>query len=51
MASVLTNPASASINFQPGKEGGHVTVFVRNAAYLTQLLTKASKIRNGNKLI
>jgi hypothetical protein len=27
----------------------YVTVFVRNAAYLAQLLTKASKIRNGNK--
>jgi hypothetical protein len=27
----------------------YLTVFVRNAAYLTQLLTKASKIRNWNK--
>jgi hypothetical protein len=27
----------------------YVTVFGRNAAYLTQLLTKASKIRSGNK--
>jgi hypothetical protein len=38
------------------KDGGqdplyymYVTVFIRNAAYLTQLLTKASKIRNRNK--
>jgi hypothetical protein len=29
----------------------YVTVFVRNAAYLTQLLTKASNIRNGNNFI
>jgi hypothetical protein len=27
----------------------YITVFVRNAAILTQLLTKAPKFRNGNK--
>jgi hypothetical protein len=38
------------------KERGHycmsftyVTVFIRKAAYLTQLLIKGSKFRNGNK--
>jgi hypothetical protein len=44
------------INFTVSKERGHycmsytyVTVFIRNAAYLTHLLIKGPKFRNGNK--
>jgi hypothetical protein len=51
-----SNGSGYSLNVHSGKEWGffstyytYITVFIRNAANLTLLLLKGSKLRKGNK--